>query len=358
MSVSSAEPRRLDGPDPRTLSSWTGRSADPLVAANVYLGGRLDEVLARVVEPCWTELATLLPGSSSSYLWCLRSPRGGEHLKIRVHGPGALGLAASELISQSAQRLFSESPAQPVEQAGTPQSRRQPILDEADLVNQGHPDRSLIYTTQVRHPALFGVRQLGSNDDYVARFTACLGRGREVAAALRTDSVRDRASARRQKMLRLLVLGLATLWPDIEQRTTYIAYHRDWLVRFPVLSSGAGKAGAQRRLERYETALRQMGEQFLSALGRLWSAGGAPEDSEVAGPWREDLLALREYLEKSQLRPDPFAQGATFPCIFKMLHALANQAGLNPGNEGLVYHILLRAAGEPFAPDSVCLVPS
>jgi hypothetical protein len=77
--------------------------------------------------------------------------------------------------------------------------------------------------------------------------------------------------------------------------------------------------------------------------------------------WRSALSALIQYAEqvgdKSCYSFDPFAPNMSSPLIFKALHGMANQLGLDQLNEAYVYHLLLHAAGGAESGAGVPMMP-
>src|SRR4029077_13889467 len=106
------------GPDARARSCRrslvraveTQSFPDPALTANLYCAGGLDETFFRVVAPFWRELRLQDPERLCS-LWVVRCGRRGEHLKIRVHGPGSLLLGQRELLARRAGAFFASLPA-------------------------------------------------------------------------------------------------------------------------------------------------------------------------------------------------------------------------------------------------------
>ena len=221
---------------------------DPQIAANLYCAGRLDRVIHEVVAPFWRELRTIDP-EYHYRLWMLRYGRGGEHLKVRVHGPPEHELFLRECLEGTARRFFDR-----LKDSAEPVSRRQgvPPVDEADLVDGPHPDRTLTWTRHMRSPVVLGEPSLLGDDDFVARLTGCLGTSCEaILATFRPDSGGSFPFRRRQLILsRLLILGLVAMFSSHDNRRAFLAYHRDWVVRSLVLGAGSGPEKARSVLDR------------------------------------------------------------------------------------------------------------
>jgi len=83
---------------------------DPTLTASLYCAGRLDDLVHVVLGPVWSALREGEAGGSS-YLWFMRYGRGGEHLKIRFHGPPAASAGLASLLPRAAATYFSSLPA-------------------------------------------------------------------------------------------------------------------------------------------------------------------------------------------------------------------------------------------------------
>ena len=335
-----AEPEPAGNPDPR-------------LAANLYCAGRLDRVIHEVVAPFRRELRAIDP-ERRYRLWILRYARGGEHLKVRVHCPEELAPILQENLEAAARRFFSslDGPAEPL-------SRRKgaPPVDDADLEDGFHPDRTLVWTRHRRSPVVLGDPSLLGNDAYVARLIACLGDGCEaVLDAFELDGGTVPFRRRQYTLSRILAAGLRAVFPDLAERRAFLAYHRDWVVRSLVLGAGAGPEKARSLLERF----RAEGHAPIKSLVDSLDAPGRGIDRCEAA-WCESLTALRSFLDPLTGDPDydldPFANGPVFPALFKVFQGIANPLGISPLNEALAHHLLLRATGEDDFIDGFELVP-
>jgi hypothetical protein len=332
-------------------------SPDPILTANLYCDSRLDELVGQVVAPFWRELKALA-GEGSWHLWILRYARRGEHLKIRLHGPAEQRAMAQGLLEERARRYFSA--LGPLEE-GAPRriSMRSPPIDIDDQAEGAHPDRSLLWTQYRRsHVSLAGEPFL-LDDRYVSLFIRCLAAGceRVLAALCPEGSGIAPLSARPGILLKLLTSGLAG--PDLPapQLAQYLAYHRDWLIRFTLLGRQADPDKAAEVVAQFDRRLESMApriEALRGVLERERGDGGTPETA-----WRRSLAGLlrhsRALCESVDYHIDPFASDPAFVCLFKALHGVSNQLGVAMLDEAFVYHLLLRAAEpvrEPLAAGS------
>ncbi|MFS8064935.1 MAG: lantibiotic dehydratase C-terminal domain-containing protein, partial [Byssovorax sp.] len=154
---------------------------DPLLTANVYCAGRLDHVLHRGVAPFWRRLREG-HAEQQAYLWCVRYPRGGEHLKIRVHAPEARSSALRSSLEAAVSDALAELGAATTATAPPRPDGALPI-DVEDEGTEAHADPSFLWTHYRRSAVSFGGGPLLDDDRYVALFTRCLGAGCEKALA-------------------------------------------------------------------------------------------------------------------------------------------------------------------------------
>jgi hypothetical protein len=317
---------------------------DPLLAANLYLGGRLDSLIQQVLSPFWREFSPQ-DSEGTFHLWFLRYARGGEHLKIRIHGPEPLCFAMKSSLEAKA-RLAFVAPGEPPGAASAKSRSLAPPIDPED--SEDHPDRVILWTMYRRSSVVLGVPPLIDDDRYVALFTRCLGRGCTIVLSI-FESGDDSQPARQRALFSLLTSGVAAIWQTSDERTRYLVYHRNWLVRSLALTKNLGERRAREILDRYDAAsrsestLEELERSVCRQAGRARRAGG----SDRLDLWMSSLLDLREYLQRFEGLPDysvdPFADGPLFPSLFKLFHCMANQLCLNPLNEGLAHHLVLRA---------------
>jgi len=145
-------------------------------------------------------------------------------------------------------------------------------------------------------------------------------------------------------------VGLSAL--DSKQ-TAYLRYHRDWLLRFPLLKSNTADEHGRELLRRFERFCTERVEQ-LKLLERsshqAWRENAPTVDTfgTHCSFFRDAIFTLLSSLRssgKSKLaRVDPFAPDRRFPLLFKAMHGLANQLGLSGFEEAFSLHLLLRAS--------------
>ena len=326
--------------------------ADPVLTASLYCAGRLDEVIREVVGPFRQELRRLAAGSTG-YLWMVRYSRGGEHLKIRLHGTESHAAVARDLLGALAEHCFAGLGGGGQE-AGAPTVRASPPpVDHEDETESGYADRTLLWTHYRRSPVSLAGEPLLLDDTYTALATRCLGCGCDLAlAALAED---PSPSGRQLSLLLALIGGLAAAGFPAAVRAAYCAFHRDCLVRAWLVRRGAAAARAAQLTAQFD--LRRNAMAALLAPVQEWAeaewrspAGQAGAGQADDAAWRSSLLDLCRYVsqfrEDPEYRLDPFAEDALFPVLFKVFHGFANQLGVNSLEEAFLHHALL-AMGQP-----------
>lgn len=320
---------------------------DPVLSANVYCSGRLDEVVARLVVPFWQE-ARGRPGSRGSYLWFMRYARCGEHLKIRLHAPEPEAPRLRELLESAQAEHFLKSAAPPPDfrRKSTPTA---PPVDAEDRAMADYPDRTFLWTAYGRSHLSLGVRPFLDDDGYAALATRCLGAGAEIVLT-RFEIGPDGEcpfSVQREIWREALLNGLLAAPFSARDRALYLLYHRDCLLRYLRKRKGwvEGTSAMAQVLAQLD---RQKGRQELQE--ELASATAEAAKGAEAGAWKEALRALADYvsplLEDPAYHVDPFADHPAFPVFFKIFHGVANQIGLDATNEAFLYHSLIGVTGE------------
>lgn len=236
------------------------------------------------------------------------------------------------------------SPASPDEiRRNRPSS---PPIDIDDEASVDYPDRSLRWSGYRRSHVSLGPKSLLRDDAYVARITTALARGAALVLEMTTlnDNGQIAGSARQRALLRGLIAGLAATGFTQAERTEYLAYHRDWLVRFSTADEAGevqARAGLDRQVDRVDTTLRQLA-RMVSAE---WGEPVERRDS-VEGCWQDaiaELCTWADGLRGTGPSPDPYTENRAFPLVFKAFHGMANQVGLDMLNEAFLHHLLLHA---------------
>jgi hypothetical protein len=324
---------------------------EPVLTANVYCSQHLDSLIYAAIGPFLGELRGQDPGGDWS-IWMVRYSRCGEHLKVRLHGPEDRCPLARQFLAAAVQSHFDSLPS-PLPAAPRASRGDIPAIDEDDEREEDYPDRSLRWTRYRRSHVNLGPAPFLDDDRYATLVAACLASGAEfVLDGLRPDTSGQVSHSLRQRiLLKALVAGVTTL--DLGGGpVAYLAYHRNWLLRF--FAEDEAQEGEVR--DRFDAQVERMAgtvDQLRRVAAAQPSTGvaegraGEPQGRD----WPGTLAALHAYLAGFRGDPayhvDPFAPDPVFPPLFKVFHGLANQLGLSPTNEAFVHHLLLRAmAGE------------
>ena len=344
----------------------TGEYPDPFLTAAVYCSANLDRALVQVASPVRDFLRLHVQGGS--YLWTMRYGRGGEHLKLRLHGPEPPAETLEAIRAQIEDRaagFFASLPEPSPDEPRRTSGHALPI-DVEDEAEEPPPDRHLLWTQYRRsHVSLAGPPFL-EDDRYVALFTRCLGVGCEMVLSVLGEEGEASHQQRQSALFKTLVAGLAQLDLEPDQRCRFLIYHRDWLVRFPILKQRGEPEKVDRMLERLEAqsaARPQVLETLAKVAEGAWAEPPEMDGKNLLDLWGLGLARLLDHVRTFEGHPgyrlDPFAPDPAFVPLFKVLHGFANQLGLTPLNEALAYHLLLRAvAGDEIGRKIDLLPPS
>jgi hypothetical protein len=314
---------------------------DPVLTASIYAASRLDGVLREGIAPFLRMVEECTPGIWGA--WFVRYTRGGEHLKLRLHGPvGSVSDMKIEL-AEKVCSLWARLPPPPEGDARTARPDVPPV-DADDDTEAVYSDRTLRWTVYRRSPVSLGPAPFLEDDGYVARLVGVLAAGSVRALAALEGPEPPAPAVRQRELLRLLVEGLAVLPMGYEKRAAYLAYHRDWLLRFTA-DDPEREAVARAALEAQGQRMAGAVEQLRGAVDGAWT-DGVP--ATAPGGFPAELRALHAYLERFRgdraYDVDPFAPDPAFPPLFKAFHGFANQLGLHPLEEAFAHHLCLLGA--------------
>lgn len=312
---------------------------DPAVTANIYCAD-LDALIAEVVVPFRETVRRELRGPWS--LWVIRYARGGQHLKLRLHGPADEAERVRELLAGPVRAWLAALPADDAPRVSRPKA---PAVDPEDERADDHPDRTLVWTRYQRSMVSLGPSPvLRADDAFAGRMTTALAAAGELA--LDAMAAPLSISARLKVLMHTVVAGITALGLSPEQRAAYLVFHRDWLLRFALPHRDA----EVEMLERFERRLAGMqpvvDEAFRAAC--RWddpalAAAGTPAETRWRAALAELFGWLSTYTELPDCAADPYTDTPAFSGPFKALNGTANQLGVDMLNEALVYHIVLRA---------------
>jgi hypothetical protein len=328
--------------------------SDPILSANIYASGHLCEVIAHLAAPFWKQYRQL-SAERGSYLWLLRYARCGEHLKLRLHGSHFELPLLRELLASAQERYFGRC-APPSAAAKRVSAPTAPPIDAEDRVATDYPDRTFLWTSYGRHQISLGFRPYLQDDRYAALLTACLGRGTEVVLERFASGMDGKCPYPIQKALwlDLVLTGLRAVPLSSDDRLLYLLYHRDCLLRYlrkqrHWTDGAAVMARLIARFEQQVDGLALKRHELTQAAAAVWDADSTLTSNVGLAAWFEALSALSIYvspfLGTASYQIDPFAERPLFPVLFKVLHGMANQLGLDPLNEAFLHHLLLCGTG-------------
>jgi hypothetical protein len=332
---------------PRLLSPAV--TADPIVTANIYCKGRIDELLLDGVRGFRDDIHRSYQ-TDSVLLWSMRYRRGGEHLKVRVHAPDSLADTLRSMLTRHLEKFIASSDSVDGASGNLTGALDLPI-DLNDACDSDYTDRQLLWTQYVRSHVSFGGNPFLDNDDYVRRFVTCLSSGTDlILTGLRLNAKKQISNISRQMLLwRLLLEMFAAFRMPKEEAAIYLSYHRDWLIRFTILKLGAESekstdvlASFNQHISRLEPPIRST---LRSMVKSVLDLDGCFAPSTHPSDWQSSLKQLADYLSTLVSDPiyhiDPHARKPQYAVWFKILHGTANQIGLLLLDEALAHHILL-----------------
>src|SRR4051794_34311879 len=326
---------------------------DPILTANVYCEGSLDQLIWGTLAPLWARHQAV-GEHRGSFLWFARYRRGGEHLKIRFHGSPAAREAFQPVLAADIQSFLDHLPGEAATDDRDCQPGQFPV-DPEDQCTTAYPDRSLLWTSYQRQPGIMGRQPMSDDLLHTPLFTRCLGYGSDIILkSCRPDSQGGLVSdARRLSLaLKLFVAAWSSLDLPSAKKVEVFRYHRDWLLTSFNLDVTQICAALDRRL--------QSRPETLAGLRALLDTGGEPEpesaaDDDSFGLWQSCFAELFHYTVQRANDPDflqdSFLKDQVLATVFKLLHAHTNQLATGLLNESYLCQLLIRA-GEESWPDT------
>jgi hypothetical protein len=317
---------------------------DPVLTASIYTAAGLDDLIHSAIAPFWNGMRRCNPAREWS-MWLVRYGLRGVHLKVRLHGPAEEREAVRALLEHAVRAHLPAPPAHAaaIAKAAEPEP---PPIDAEDHDEGACPEGTLLWTHYRRSPVSLGPAPHLRSDRYATLLTTCLSRAADIVLAA-FDGCAPPAAERQRILLKSLIAGLGAAGFLHASRSDYLAYHRDWLLRFALPDEGRAaetRAGLDQHVDRMGEGLEQI-RRVAEAQWRPDGAAAAGDDAQAA--WRGAIGELCAWLEPFDtadgFHTDPFALEPMMPPVFKVFHGMANQLGVPMLQEALVHHILLRA---------------
>jgi len=320
--------------------------ATPVVTASIYCAGALDRLICEAIAPFWTRMAERA-AARDCFLWFARYGRGGEHLKVRFHGPPESRQEVRQALSRAVRDFLASLPGEAAPADRDCKASQFPV-DPEDECSSAYPDRTLLWTTHRWVPGIMGRHPMSDDSRHAALFTRCLG----IASEINLRSFRPAPDGtippalRTSLALKFFVATYRALRLPAEARVEYLRYHRDWLLT-------SFELDVARLCEQFDERLRRRPE-VLEGLRPLLdgeregdSEGEGAVDGDLFASWQERAAELFDYVLERANDPgflrDPYLKDQVFATPFKLVHALTNQLATGVMNEGYLCQLLLRA---------------
>jgi hypothetical protein len=318
-------------------------TSDPAVTVNIYASGLLDELLHDAIAPFWAQVQKV-SRDANCYLWVMRYARGGEHLKVRLHGSPEAANSLRPLLFEHAER-FLENARRLSPGATRRENPKSPPIDLEDKAETPFPDLSIIGTTYGRTYVSFPASPWLEDDQLIGLASQCLAATTSIFMAKLMEHGPLSENQRQSLLAKTLVRALRLLgWGDHSSAAEYLAFHRDWLLRFFIPESAKELSLRNRFDVQANQGVAQ--ETLARFIEQEWGEGGGSYEDT---PWLQTLSRLGAYAESFQshgdYQIDPFTRNVTFPPVFKMFHGMANQFGVPPLHEAYVHHLLIATLG-------------
>lgn len=316
----------------------------PVVSASVYGQRQHDLLLDAFVRPFWQ--TSELKGEGG-FLWTMRYGGGGEHLKLRFHGPERCVAETRQALATVFDRFLA---ALPEEDPQPVVAGPLPPIDPEDEEEGVRPSRFWRWTTFRPSPFVFGAERLAADPQLVALHAHAQSAVAEIVMGeVSTNWLEPRFATLRQSLfIRVLVASLATVGFSPPERVAYLRHHRDWLVRFLIVKARSGEVSGDTVLEPLRRRIATLDSTVEAIRLRL----DAPADATATFPelllWQERLAAFFAYVVRFRGDPayhlDPYTDDTAHLPLFKLLHGASNQFGMPLSQELYVYELLLTAA--------------
>jgi hypothetical protein len=315
----------------------------PFLSASVYGQKQHDFLLDVFLGPFW-EASTLR--QAGGFLWTMRFGGGGEHLKLRLHGPEQHEAETRQALAAVLDHFIeSLPPGEPVQT----ELGLFPAIDPEDEEEGVRPDRFWRWTTFRPSPFVLGAEKLAKDPVLAGLYAHAQSAATEIVLR---EVVPKRleasfATSRQSLFIRMLIISFATLGFSAAEREEYIRHHRDWLVRFLIARAKSPEASPdtilgpmRERVATIRPTVSAIRQQFEASVGRS-------DPHPVFGVWQQRLEDFFAYVSTfrgdTTYDLDPYTDDYAFLPLFKLLQGACNQFGLRLKSELYVYHLLLVA---------------
>jgi hypothetical protein len=325
--------RSAPTPDDRVNTMLYGAppASFPVISANIYCYGFIDELLRQVVLPFWKSTRVELP---ESRLWLIRYDRGGQHLKIRFHAPVEWHGNVVTHLRKAVESFFSELPSPAGNERDA--AAHLPPIDPEDYVDGLRPDRNLVWTSYRYSPELVGAEALSSADGFEAAFVRCRVASTEVTLEW-LDALESGEIPMKRRMslaLQIVLAAVHGVHPATDMRARYLTFQRDWLLRV--------NRDRELALALLERKVDEILEQ-QTVLGSLITATCFREGA--LGHFCQAVAALTCFclnrLDGRDLSAlDGPSEVLIYSALSRVIHNAMNLAAIGTSNEAYICHLL------------------
>jgi hypothetical protein len=319
----------------------------PFLSASVHGQKQHDLLLDVFLRPFWEASALKEAGG---FFWTMRFGGGGEHLKLRFHGPERCEVETRQALALVLDRFIESLPPS---ELGPAEPGVFPAIDPEDEEEGVRPDRFWRWTTFRPSPFVLGAEGLVKDLRLAGLYAHAQS---AVAEIVLREVVPQRleasfATLRQSLFIRMLIVSFATLGFSAAERGAYIRHHRDWLVRFLIAKARSPEASPDTILAPMRERAAAIRPTVNAIRQRFEASTGGSELHPAFAAWQQSLEAFFTYVStfrgNATYDLDPYTDDHAFLPLFKLLQGACNQFGLRLKSELYVYHLLLAAvAGE------------
>ena len=317
----------------------------PLLSASVYGQKQHDLLLDEFIRPFWSTSMLRMAGG---FLWTMRYGGGGEHLKLRLHGPDRYEAETRHSLTTVLDNFVESLPPS---DSGPVYPGLFPSIDPEDEEDGVRPDRFWRWTTYRPSPFVLGAEKLAQDPTLAALYAHAQSAVAEIVmtqvAPLRLQP--SFATLRQSLFIRMLVISFSSLGFSAAEREAYLRHHRDWLVRFLIAKERSSESSPDNTLAPLRERVAAMGPK-IDTIRQLLETSPKGFSHPIFGVWQERLSEFFKYVADfrgdAAYDLDPYTDDYAFLPLFKLLHGACNQFGLRLRNEIYIHHLLLAAASE------------
>jgi Lantibiotic biosynthesis dehydratase C-term len=317
---------------------------DPFFSANIYCANLLDELIHEAILPFWLSLRGI---HRDCYIWIARYMRGGEHLKIRVHGHAELRGQTEILLNAAVGRFLEAHYNERQTQSNRESYSDQFPVDPEDECTTAYPDHTILLTRYRRVPGIIGRQPLANDERLTALFIRSIGLGTEIILErFKPDHTGlFQGKLRMSLALRFFAGALSVFGSTSELSAVYLKYHQELLL---LLLKG-DRARMEEQFRALPVNIEGTTRYLRSAL--TYDNKSCPDNLHpLYQEWLYSFEVLFRYTVQLSNCPaylrDEHMKDQVLATPFKLLHALANQVGLGALNELYLCHLLLQALPE------------